>query len=453
MEILKGIGAGISGVIMFVSSFLGLSSEAPKTPTTQVAPSEQSQNLGAFNPAGGLTYRLQTSAGSTDTSIRLSSFLNRSGLPLTMSLLNTSVGYGTLDPQNPTRSEFISFTGITQNSDGTAILTGVTRGRSDIYPFTASTTQRLAHSGQSIFILSDSPQLFGEYSVKQNAETISGLWTHSGGILTTASSTFTSTLTSTGSTYLPNIASSTFTGPTQALSTITVPYSSASSSAASVGYVNATAVAGAPNASTVQKGIVEEATIPEINSAADTGGTGAKLFMTPQDFSNSNFASSSPAVFATTTSVAIATSTLSTIPSKTYLEVVAYASTTPTVGALRLSFNGDVTNTYNYQSENEDGGAPTQANAQAYIDLNADGSNIPAGHSFTVFIRIFNQSTTVKYGEATLIVSGEQTQGFDQVVHTSFMWKNTSSAISSISLSTVGTPLFGTNLYMRVTGY
>ncbi len=134
--------------------------------------------LGAYNPTGGGTYRLQSSIGSTDTTIKLSSFKEPvSNLPYTMSYLNTSVAYGTLDPQQPTRSEFISFTGITQNADGTATLTGVTRGLARSYPYTASSTLRQTHSGQSIFILSDSPQHFAEYAVKANDEHITGTWT------------------------------------------------------------------------------------------------------------------------------------------------------------------------------------------------------------------------------------------------------------------------------------
>lgn len=131
--------------------------------------------LSAFNPAGGLTYRLQTSAGTTDTTIRLSSLKNRSDIPLTMAILNTDIGYGTLSPQTD-RSELISFTGITQNSNGTASLTGVSRGLADIYPFTASTTLRNSHPGQSIFILSDSPQLFEEYAKIRSTVSITGAW-------------------------------------------------------------------------------------------------------------------------------------------------------------------------------------------------------------------------------------------------------------------------------------
>lgn len=137
-------------------------------------------SLGDFNPTGGGTYRLTSSIGTSDTTIRLSSFTEPvSGIPYTMAYMDTSIAYGTLDP-NTTRSEFISFTGITQNANGTASLTGVTRGlartpgASDCV--TASSTLKQSHSGQSIFILSDSPCFFSEYAVKRNAETVSGNW-------------------------------------------------------------------------------------------------------------------------------------------------------------------------------------------------------------------------------------------------------------------------------------
>lgn len=139
------------------------------------------QTFGDFNPTGGGTYRLASSIGTTDTTIRLSSFKEPvSNIPYTMSYINTDIAYGTLDPQT-TKSEFIAFTGITQNSNGTALLTGVTRGlartpgASDCT--TASSTLKQSHAGQSIFILSDSPCFFSEYAVKDNNETITGQWT------------------------------------------------------------------------------------------------------------------------------------------------------------------------------------------------------------------------------------------------------------------------------------
>lgn len=130
----------------------------------------------SYNPNQGSTYNLGASIGSTDTSILLSSFLEPvSGTPLTMSYLNTSIAFGTIGPVTSS-SELISFTGITQNANGTATLTGVTRGLQKAYPYTTSVTFQLPHAGQSIFILSDAPQVFAEYPAKNNNEDIVGLW-------------------------------------------------------------------------------------------------------------------------------------------------------------------------------------------------------------------------------------------------------------------------------------
>lgn len=140
-------------------------------------------SFGEFNPTGGSTYRLASSIGTTDTTIRLSSFKEPvSDIPYTMTYLDTNIVYGTVDPDT-SRSEFISFTGITQNSNGTASLTGVTRGlarspgASDCT--TASSTLKQSHAGQAAFILSDAPCFFSQYAVKQNNETITGQWTFS----------------------------------------------------------------------------------------------------------------------------------------------------------------------------------------------------------------------------------------------------------------------------------
>lgn len=137
-------------------------------------------SFGNYNPSGGGTYRLQSSIGLTNSSIALSSFKEPiSNIPYTMSYLNSSIEYGTLDPQNTTSKEFISFTGITQNNDGTATLTGVVRGLGFSYPYTASTTLQQPHSGQSIFILSNPPQLTNQYANRNNNDLILGAWNFS----------------------------------------------------------------------------------------------------------------------------------------------------------------------------------------------------------------------------------------------------------------------------------
>lgn len=131
----------------------------------------------AFNPAQGTTYNLGASIGSTDTSILLSSFSEPvSGTLYTMAYFNSAIMFGTIAPTTSS-AELISFTGITQNANGTATLTGVSRGLQKAYPYTASATFQLPHAGQSIFILSDAPQVFNEYANLVNDQTFTGLIT------------------------------------------------------------------------------------------------------------------------------------------------------------------------------------------------------------------------------------------------------------------------------------
>lgn len=206
------------------------------------APQQQPVSYGAFNPTGGATYRLQASISSTQTTITLASFKEPiSNIPYTMSYLNSDIMYGTIDPQNSTSKEFISFTGITQNSNGSATLTGVTRGLGFSYPYTASSTLRQAHSGQAIFILSNTPQLYNQYANKNNDQSILGIWDYS--------------------TYLPTTSIS----------------ATSSNQFANKAYVDSVAIAGAPNSTESVKGITELATQIEMASSTLTGSTGASL--------------------------------------------------------------------------------------------------------------------------------------------------------------------------------
>lgn len=137
--------------------------------------------MATFNLTGAGTYTLAASIGSTDTSIVLTSFAEPvSGTLYTMANINTDIVYATIGPGTST-SEFISFSGITQNGDGTATLTGVVRGLARKSPFTTSSTYKQPHSGQSTFILSNPPQVYNKFVSLVNAETISGIKTFATG--------------------------------------------------------------------------------------------------------------------------------------------------------------------------------------------------------------------------------------------------------------------------------
>jgi len=137
--------------------------------------------LGSYQPSGGNVYKLANSVTPSQATITLTSFKEPiSEIKYTMSILGSTIQYGTLDPRNPNKSEFVSFTGITQNADGTATLTGVVRGlpRSNVVTggCTASTTLQLSHGGQSEFILSNHPCQLAEYPLKNFDDTITGYW-------------------------------------------------------------------------------------------------------------------------------------------------------------------------------------------------------------------------------------------------------------------------------------
>lgn len=113
--------------------------------------------------------------GATDTSITLQGFQTPDGTNITSGLLGTT-NYGTLEP-GTSREEVISFTGVTQNVNGTATLTGVTRGLQFTTPYTASSPLRKAHAGSTIFIMSNNPQLYEALASGENDETITGQYT------------------------------------------------------------------------------------------------------------------------------------------------------------------------------------------------------------------------------------------------------------------------------------
>lgn len=96
---------------------------------------------------------------STGTALTLTSFKTPDGRAITMSNFGT-VGYGALEPQTSVRLEDISFTGITQNLNGTATLTGVSRGLDFVYPYAASSTLAHSHAGGSTFIITNTPSFY-----------------------------------------------------------------------------------------------------------------------------------------------------------------------------------------------------------------------------------------------------------------------------------------------------
>lgn len=123
------------------------------------------------------TYLSGSGINASVSSIGVTSLtLKQTGQALAMSDFGT-IGYATLEPGNTSRQEFISFTGITQNTNGTAVLTGVTRGLAPISPYTASTTVAFTHGGGTSVIISNSPPFYNNFAVQNNDASVTGLWT------------------------------------------------------------------------------------------------------------------------------------------------------------------------------------------------------------------------------------------------------------------------------------
>lgn len=120
-------------------------------------------------------FRLSGSGvSSTATSLSLQSF-KVNGVALAMTDFGT-LGYLVLEP-GTSREETVSFTGVTQNGDGTATLTGLTRGLGFKAPYTADSANQRAHGGGSIAILSDPAAWYDGFLNKNNDETIEGAYT------------------------------------------------------------------------------------------------------------------------------------------------------------------------------------------------------------------------------------------------------------------------------------
>lgn len=130
-----------------------------------------------FLPVQAQKFRL---AGSGVTSSATSMTLQSMKLPDgSTNIVTADIGalcFGTLEP-GTSREEQISFTGITQNSDGTATLTGVTRGIRFVSPFDSVAANKLSHAGGSIFVISNTAGFYDQMDAEDNDESIGGLYT------------------------------------------------------------------------------------------------------------------------------------------------------------------------------------------------------------------------------------------------------------------------------------
>ncbi len=109
------------------------------------------------------------------TSITLKSFKTIGGVNLAMTDFG-SVGYMTMEPGNGALEEQISFSGVVQNSNGTATLTGV-KSVLFLSPYTETSGLTKTHAGSTSVVVSNTSGFYNQFPAKVNDETITGQWT------------------------------------------------------------------------------------------------------------------------------------------------------------------------------------------------------------------------------------------------------------------------------------
>lgn len=109
------------------------------------------------------------------TSLTLKSFKTIDGVNLALADFGT-IGYGTLQPGEGTLEEQISFSGVVQNANGTATLSGI-KTVLNTSPYTETSGLAKTHAGSTSFVISNTSGFYNQFPAKINNETISGQWT------------------------------------------------------------------------------------------------------------------------------------------------------------------------------------------------------------------------------------------------------------------------------------
>ena len=250
-----------------------------------------------------------------DTTLVLSSFQSIDGSNLAMTDFGT-FGYGTIQPDGGEFEEQIRFTGITQNANGTATLTGVS-SVGFLYPYTITPNITKLHPGGASFVISNTAKFYDGLVAKDNDETIVGIYT--------------------------------FTNPNVPRMDVQPSYLAGTELYfATKFYVDSVAFAGAPNASTTQKGIVEIATDIENGAGTGTGGTGAILVAASSSHNYISALNKIPVGRASDGKIDNSwgggASSLATLnASSLVVQNPAIATTTPTVGSIPVTTGASIT--------------------------------------------------------------------------------------------------------------
>ncbi len=169
-----------------------------------------------------------------------------------------NVGYGVFEPRTD-REEWFTFSSANMAVATTTGLTISARGLIRTSPYTTEASARkFSHSsGTTVLLYTNAPAFYDGFAHKANDETITGLFTFP-----------------TGANY--PVVGTVYSAPTSDLQVATKKY------------VDNVSIAGASDASTTARGIVEIATGAELAAGTGTGGTGAVIVPAGSSFTNTS---------------------------------------------------------------------------------------------------------------------------------------------------------------------
>lgn len=205
---------------------------------------------------------LANDLSSTGTLIQLTECNDWGGVALTAANFNTTYIPGTLINDARTLAEFVLIDASTIANATTTGLLLYKRGlkyyaegnATDLDEVTANKLP-WTQGETKLLIGTNPPYMYAQFPAKGNDETITGLWT------------------------FPNDGNTPRLGSSYVAPTL-------DTQVATKGYVDAIAFAGAPDASTTVKGVIEIATGAELAAGTGTGGTGAVLVPAGDSFTN-----------------------------------------------------------------------------------------------------------------------------------------------------------------------
>lgn len=291
-----------------------------------------------------------------ESTIVLTSFKTIDGVDLAMTDFGT-IGFGTIEPGNGAQEEQISFSGVTQNSNGTATLTGI-KTVLMLAPYTQTSNLAKTHAGGTVFVISNTAAFYDKLSNKSDDETITGDW-H-------------------------------------------VPTPATSNSIANKQYVDDTATFGAPDASTSVKGIVKLSAAP--TSPTDPIAVGT------------NDVKVSPVSLASLTSDKVAALAGTGTPNGTTGKYVTRDTLTSEEAAFELLANKDTTTTLGAS----DIKYPSQNAVKTYVDTNITNGVKNTAMSLSDTLqqsadteRSTNSSTPVKLKEIRINATGSVRVKYD----------------------------------------